>query len=79
MPETRQRNVRHLSPPQEPMVIDWAGPKLEEAFQYGPAPLLLHGSYNSAKTVTLCLKMLYIADLFPGYRWDARLDGLLRA
>lgn len=67
--DPRKRNSRHLATSQEPRVLDFAGPKLEQAFSYGPAPLLLHGSYNSAKTVTLCLKMLYIADLYPGYRW----------
>jgi hypothetical protein len=67
--DPRQRNIRHIATPQEPEMISFAGPKLEEAFRYGPAPLLLHGAYNSAKTVTLCLKMLYIADLYPGYRW----------
>lgn len=70
MAETvRQRNLRHLGTAREPAAIDWAGPKLEEAFRYGPAPMLLHGSYNSAKTVTFCLKMLVIADMYPGYRW----------
>ncbi len=68
-PDPRQRNSRHLATNSAPQVLDFAGPKLEEAFRYGPAPLLLHGSYNSAKTVTMCLKMLFIADLYPGYRW----------
>ncbi len=67
--DPRSRNVRHLATASEPQVIDFAGPKLKEAFEYGPFPLLLHGAYNSAKTVTLCLKTLLIADLFPGYRW----------
>lgn len=67
--DTRQRNARHLATKNEPQALEFAGPKLEEAFRYGPAPLLLHGAYNSAKTVTLCLKMLFIADTYPGYRW----------
>ncbi len=49
--------------------LQMAGPKLKEAFDWGPTPLLLHGSYNSAKTVTLCLKTLMISETFPGYRW----------
>jgi hypothetical protein len=32
-------------------------------------PLILSGAFNSAKTVTFCIKMLVIADLYPGYRW----------
>lgn len=67
--DPRQRNVRHLATSQEPRVIDFAGPKQEEGFRYGPAPLCLSGAYNSAKTVTLCLKTLYISDIYPGYRW----------
>ncbi len=69
MKDQRERNVRHLATAQAPTVIDFAGPKQEEGFRYGPAPLVLSGAYNSAKTVTLCLKTLYISDLYPGYRW----------
>ena len=69
MPDPRIRSSgKHATAP-ETVAIDFAGPKLEAAFRHGPTPLLLHGSYNSAKTVTLCLKMLAIADLYPGYRW----------
>ncbi len=67
--DTRERNIRHLATAHEPTPLDFAGPKQEEGFRYGPAPLCLSGAYNSAKTVTLCLKTLYIADLYPGYRW----------
>ncbi len=69
MPDPRQRNIRHIATAQEPTVLDFAGPKQEEGFRYGPAPLCLSGAYNSAKTVTACLKTLYISDLYPGYRW----------
>ncbi len=67
--DTRQRNLRHQMTPQEPKPIDFAGPKQLEGFNYGPYPLCMSGAYNSAKTVTLCLKMLGIASQFPGYRW----------
>src|SRR5678810_163744 len=67
--DTRQRNQRHLSGPSGPRVLDLASPKHFEAFNYGPAPLVLSGGFNAAKTVTFILKMLYIADLYPGYRW----------
>lgn len=69
MIETRQRNSRHLATAHEPVVLDLAGPKHFDAFNYGPAPLILSGGFNSAKTVTLILKMLSISDRFPGYRW----------
>src|SRR3990167_494641 len=67
--DPRSRNIRHLATKNEPRVLDLAGPKHFEAFNYGPAPLILSGAFNSAKTVTMCLKMLYVADLYPGYRW----------
>lgn len=67
--DTRQRNARHLATAQEPQKLDFAGPKQEEGFRYGPAPLVLSGAYNSAKTVTMCLKTLVISDMYPGYRW----------
>lgn len=67
--DPRQRSSRQHATAPETQVIDFAGPKLQQAFSYGPYPLLLHGAYNSAKTVTFCLKMLFVADLFPGYRW----------
>lgn len=68
-PDPRQRNQRQWATDKEPRVVDFAGPKQKEAFEYGPAPLVLSGAFNSAKTVTFCLKMLYVADLYPGYRW----------
>lgn len=67
--ETRQRNSRHHATSSETQVIDFAGPKQEDGFRYGPAPLVMSGAYNSAKTVTMCLKSLYISDIYPGYRW----------
>ncbi len=67
--DVRQRNTRHNFKANEPRVLDLAGPKHFEAFNYPPVPLVLSGGFNSAKTVTLCLKMLAIADMFPGYRW----------
>ncbi len=67
--DPRQRNIRHLSGSNEPRALDMASPKHIDAFNYGPAPLVLSGGFNAAKTVTLILKMLYVADLYPGYRW----------
>lgn len=69
MQDPRQRNIRHVATAKEPAAIDFAGPKQEMGFRYGPYPLCLSGAYNSAKTVTLCLKTLAISDMFPGYRW----------
>lgn len=69
MIETRQRNSRHHATGNQAQVIDFAGPKQEAGFRYGPMPLCLSGAYNSAKTVTECLKTLAISDIYPGYRW----------
>jgi hypothetical protein len=69
MPDPRTRNTRHLAKAPETKPLDFAGPKQEEAFRYGPFPTCLSGAFNSAKTVTFALKMLYIADQYPGYRW----------
>lgn len=69
MPESRIRSTRQHGSAPETVALDFAGPKLEEGFRHGPTPLLLHGAYNCAKTVTCCIKMLTIADLYPGYRW----------
>jgi hypothetical protein len=49
--------------------IEWSGLKQREAFEYGPAPLLLSGGFNAAKTTGACLKLLYLMDAFPGSRW----------
>ena len=67
--DPRNRGQRQFAQQQGPRVLDLASPKHFDAFNYGPAPLVLSGGFNSAKTVTFCLKMLYIADLYPGYRW----------
>ena len=69
MADPRERNIRHLATAVgEPRALEWAGPKLEEAFAYGPAPLCISGAFNSAKTVTVCLKLLYLMDRYPGFR-----------
>ncbi len=65
----RQRNQRHHSAPKGPRQLDLAGPKHYEAFRHGPYPLIISGGFNSAKTVTCELKMLTVADKFPGYKW----------
>lgn len=67
--DPRQRSTRQHATAPETTTLDFAGPKQLEGFNYGPCPLVLSGAYNSAKTVTLCLKTLYISDLYPGYRW----------
>lgn len=48
--------------------IDWASPQQEDGFHYGPAPLCLSGGFGSAKTYALCLKALYLSDLYPKNR-----------
>ena len=51
-----------------PQTIDWASPKQEEAFRYGPGPLCCSGGFGAAKTYALCLKALYLSDLYPKNR-----------
>jgi hypothetical protein len=48
--------------------IDWASEKQKAAFHYGPAPLCCSGGFGAAKTYALCLKALYISDLYPNNR-----------
>ena len=67
--DPRQRHLRHQMTAQETRIIEMAGPKQRQAFNYGAFPIVLSGAYNSAKTVTFCIKMLMIADMYPGYRW----------
>lgn len=55
--------------PWKPSDIQWASPKQEEAFRYGPAPLCVSGGFGAAKTYALCLKVLYLCDLFPKNRF----------
>ena len=46
----------------------WACDEQDLAFQAGPAPLLLSGGFGSGKTSIAILKLLYLSDLYPGYR-----------
>lgn len=60
----------------EPSTIEWASPKQEEAFRYGPVgagdgvggPLLCSGGFGASKTWALCLKGLWLSEAFPGNR-----------
>ncbi len=52
----------------QPQNINWASRKQEEAFRYGPAPLCCSGGFGAAKTYALCLKALYLSDLYPKNR-----------
>lgn len=61
-------NWKAFSQHGEPRAIDWASPKQEEAFRYGPAPLCCSGGFGAAKTYALCLKALYLSDLYPKNR-----------
>ena len=67
--DSRPRNQSHFySQPEGPTVIEWANPKQQEAFRYGPAPLCISGGFGAAKTYALCLKALYLSDLYPNNR-----------
>lgn len=48
--------------------LQWASAMQREAFQYGPAPLLLSGGFGAGKTLIATRKILFINDLFPGNR-----------
>lgn len=52
-------------------VIKWADPDIgnqEFCFRYGPAPLCASGGFGAAKTFALCLKALYLSEMYPGNR-----------
>lgn len=54
-----------------PKQLRWADPKVgnqQAAFQYGPAPTCLSGGWGAGKTVVAFIKLLFIMDMFPGYR-----------
>ena len=53
----------------DPLIIDWASWKQKEVFEYGPSPACASGAYNCGKTIGIVLKMLLVADTYPGYRW----------
>lgn len=52
--------------------LEWSSdePDSEQAryFSAGPAPILASGGFNSGKTVVAILKLLHLADTYPGYR-----------
>jgi len=52
----------------EPQSVDWASAKQEAAFKYGPSPLCCSGGFGAAKTYALCMKALYLSDLYPKNR-----------
>ena len=66
--DPRQRNSRHHQTALEPLVIDWASVKQQEIFEYGPSPICASGAYNCGKTIGIVLKLLYLADRYPGFR-----------
>jgi Phage terminase large subunit len=53
---------------QPPEKFEWSCEEQSELFYYGPKPLLASGGFGSSKTTAVLIKLLYLADLFPGYR-----------
>lgn len=51
-----------------PRQLDWASDEAREAFNYGPAPLMLSGGFGAAKTATLCIKAMYLSSRYPKNR-----------
>ncbi|RPJ54591.1 MAG: hypothetical protein EHM23_28615 [Acidobacteria bacterium] len=69
MQDPRTRGIRNLvSGSGGPIPIQWASPKQQECFSYGPLPLCASGGFGAAKTWALCLKALYLSDTFPNNR-----------
>jgi len=51
-----------------PRLIRWANEEQEQAFNYGPYPLMASGGFGAGKTYALCLKAMLLSDLYPGNR-----------
>ena len=48
--------------------LRWASDQQREAFAYGPWPLCMSGGWGAGKTALAAYKMLFLMDIFPGYR-----------
>ena len=69
MGQARRRGVyKHVTDQPQARAIEWASPKQEEAFKFGPFPLCCSGGFGAAKTWALCLKALWLSDTFPNNR-----------
>ena len=66
--DPRQRNIRRFTQSADPIIIGWASAKQREIFEYEPFPVCASGAYNCGKTIGIILKLLYLADLYPGFR-----------
>lgn len=75
--DKRQRNARHhRTAGAASRKLDWSSPAQKAAFEHGlkppfsiyPQPLLASGGFNATKTTGFILKILYLSELFPGYR-----------
>jgi len=55
-------------PQHGPRILKFANDEQREAFNYGPYPLMASGGYGSGKTYALCLKAMYLSDMYPGNR-----------
>jgi len=67
--DPRNRSIKaHISGESKPKVIEWASRKQQAAFEYGPLPLCVSGGFGAAKTWALCLKALWLSDVFPNNR-----------
>ena len=51
-----------------PRPLKFASPAQEEAFNYGPYPLMASGGFGAGKTYALCLKAMLLSDLYPKNR-----------
>lgn len=62
------RNRAALIAPSKPRQLSWASPAQQEAFEYGPAPLLLSGGYGASKTFGAVFKVLALSDMYAKNR-----------
>jgi phage terminase large subunit len=67
--QSRSSKTRLVNKIKETTKLEFASPQQQTAFEYGPYPLCLSGGYGSAKTWVACMKILFLADMFPGSRW----------
>jgi hypothetical protein len=48
--------------------LEWASDVQAQAFAHGPTPMCMSGGWGSGKTWALCIKALYLSDIYPKNR-----------
>lgn len=60
---------KHYAQIKDTKAISWASDTQREAFEFGPSPICASGGWGAGKSVIFCLKVLYLATIFPKSRW----------